>query len=637
MCGLVALTNTGASANFLAALQALEHRGPDDSGWLSWTPGAVAQAGRAPTLPQGRVLLGHQRLSILDLSALGHQPMSSADGRYHLVYNGEVYNYRELRLELEQQGCVFHSQSDSEVLLQALIVWGKQALLRLRGMFAFVLLDTVQERLLAGRDFFGIKPLFYARWFGGFAFASELSALQSLPGISRDLNAAAAYNYLLSGVTDRGDSTFVQGIRQLPAAHWLELDIAQDRIVACERYWRIDLAVRKKISFEQACHAVREKFLESVALHLRSDVPVGAALSGGIDSSAIVCAIRHLHPQQEIHTFTFVSEEAASNEEHWADIVNQHCHAVAHKIHCSEADLLADLPRLLACQGEPFGSTSIYAQHRVFQAAAAAGIKVMLDGQGADEMLAGYVSYQGSRLASLVAAGRYAQAWQFAQAAGSWPGRSPAQLWRAAVAELLPDGLRGVARRASGRRLPPPGIRRDWLQASGVDPIPPAARKLPAPDYLRARLLETLENSSLPALLRYEDRNSMAFSVESRVPFLHVDFVELVYALPEDYLIGRDGTSKHIFREAMRGLVPDVILDRRDKIGFATPENLWLRRLDATVRALLASANPPPCLDMPYLTAEWQRLMTGEERFDSRVWRWLNFLDWYAGQEGLAS
>lgn len=630
MCGFVAIINQKQlSISIGSILDEINHRGPDDRGWMAIN-GDHVELGKLDKILNAPVILGHVRLSILDLSPAGWQPMQSETGRYSIVFNGEIYNYIELREELKVLGHTFKSESDTEVLLSALIEWGTNALKRLRGMFAFVFFDHFMEEVLVTRDFFGIKPLFWCRWDGGLAFASEVGPLLALPGVSKAHEAQAAYEYLLVGASDHGTQSIYQDLRHLPAACYAQLSTKPDARNEVEpiRYWSIDLKQKIQPSFEEAVARVRELFLESVALHMRSDVPVGAALSGGVDSSAIVCAVRHLFPQQEIHTFSFIADDEGLSEEPWVDIVNAHAGCVAHKVHATKHDLVKDLDDLIRTQGEPFGSTSIYAQYKVFSKAKEQGIKVLLDGQGADEMLAGYVSYQGSRLASLMVSGNLLKAYLFWRASSQWPGRSHRNLLFMAGRELLPNALRWIARRLISKGVPPNWISKQWLMRHGVNPRPALLEGTRGSDRLRSRLLETLCETSVPHLVRYEDRNSMQFSIESRVPFLHVDLVEYLYTLPEEFLISTDGCSKYVFREAMRGIVPDEILNRRDKIGFATPEKTWLSEMNVWVEEQLAYADNVDCFDAPILRQEWRNVLEGKSSFDFTCWRWLNFLAW---------
>jgi asparagine synthase (glutamine-hydrolysing) len=641
VCGIAGVAERGVATPG-AALPAplrhsLRHRGPDDVGFLAWDEARGPRSGREPeALGAGRVWLAHRRLSILDLSDAGWQPMSTPDGRHHLVFNGEIYNFVELRRELEAAGRAFRSRSDSEVLLAALAHWGEAALPRLVGMFAFAWLDTARSRLLLARDFFGIKPLYWTplpRTGGAdaprVAFASELPPLLALRGRAA-AHPRRLYDYLRFGITDQGGETSFADVFQLPPAHLLEIDLgAPQAPLAPRAFWRLEPRERCDLSFEEAARTLRDLFLESIALHLRSDVPVGAALSGGIDSSAIVMAMRALQGDAlDLHTFSYVAAGSAVSEEKWAALVASEAKATAHTVRATPEDLARDVDRLIEVQGEPFGSTSIYAQHRVFGLAAEAGIRVMLDGQGADELLAGYQSYFGARFASLVRAGRLGEALRFLRAASARPGANARGIVQRAAGLLLPAPLAAAARRLVGQELLPAWLDADWFARRGVEPRAPWRPS--GASVLRGQLLDAIRENSLPMLLRYEDRNSMAFSIESRVPFLTPRLAEFVTSLPEPHLLAADGTSKAVFRRAMRGLVPDAVLDRRDKIGFATPEESWLVALRPWIQEVLASeaASRVAPLRIDALRRAADALLSGRVAFDFRLWRWLNVIRW---------
>ena len=631
MCGIAGFV--GAPGGALGALrnwgQVLAHRGPDDFGVGVLVPAGFG-AGRDPAHigPDAQAVLWHRRLSILDLSEAGWQPMSSADGRQHLILNGEIYNYLELRSELESLGVTFRSRSDTEVLLEGWRRWGAAVLPRLTGMFAFALLDLHDRTLTLARDPFGIKPLLYSHWPGGFAFASESKALLTLPQVSRRVDPQRVYDYLRFGLTDHGDRTLFTAIRSCPPGHVMEVRLADAHVTAAKPYLALPAAGTWRGTFEQAADELRARFTESVRLHLRSDVPVGAALSGGIDSSAIVAVVRSLEPSLELHTFSYVASDPQLSEERWVDQAALAARATVHKTQADADELLADLDVLLACQDEPFGSTSIYAQHRVFRLAREAGIKVMLDGQGADELLGGYHTFAAARLASLVRQARWPEAVAFAQRASAGPGRAPLLLWAGEF--LLPPAIQAPFRRMVGQELVPAWLDGHWFAERGVQLAPAKYTYASTREVLRGQLHRAVTHSSLPMLLRYEDRNSMAHSIESRVPFLTHSLASFVLSLPEEFLIDPDGTSKAVFRRAMRGLVPDAILDRRDKIGFATPEHEWMPRLGDRVDQLLTDASLAriPALRPAALREEWRAIRERRPRRDFRAWRWMNLVEW---------
>lgn len=624
MCGIAGAwfnkPNEQADRQLSDALRAMRFRGPDDQGYEAYP------------VENGAVYFGHTRLSIIDLSAGGHQPMHSHDGRFAIVFNGEIYNYRELRRELADSGFTFRSDSDTEVLLAAWAHWGQGSLKRLVGMFAFVIFDKTEKSLTCVRDPFGIKPFFYTFQADGFAFASEIKALTPLKRSKPELDWQQAYNYLVHADYDSSERTFLRDVRHLPPGHELTISLSSNKH-SLKRWWTPDIAPRIDLPFADAAVELRNMFLDSIRFHLRSDVPLGAALSGGLDSSAVVCAIRHVEPDATINTFSYIASDSRVSEEHWADEINSHVGAQAHKVRVTAGDLANDLDDMIAAQGEPFGSTSIYAQYRVFRLARESGVTVTLDGQGADELLGGYLGYPGSRMHSLVDQARYGDLLSFMKQWSAWPGRT----WRGGAARLANELATGKAHSAllwlSGHRNTPAWINAGLLREAGVTLNRPTI-PMPTNSSLHGRrmmatLREALTKKGLPALLRHADRNSMRFSVESRVPFLTTGMAEFLLSLPEEYLVSNNGETKSIFRAAMRGIVPDNVLDRKDKIGFATPEYEWLVEMADTIRGWLRSDIAVPFLDKKRILQEFELIIHGNKPFSWQVWRWINFFRWH--------
>jgi asparagine synthase (glutamine-hydrolysing) len=600
----------------------LHHRGPDDTGWLLYNDEQVLLGKDSlPAIPANLCML-HKRLSILDLQAHSAQPMVCAKQRYYLIFNGEIYNHLELKKELVERGFSFQTSSDTEVLLNAYICWGKACLTKLTGMFALVIFDRSARKLFFARDPFGIKPLYYFKSDQKFIFASELKAL--LPHLQPNINPHRLFHYLRSGLTDFHDETLIAGIKQLPAGHYAELELDLKQTFAPKAFWQPKLQTHE-LSFRDATNTLREKFLNSIALHLRSDVQVAAALSGGIDSSAIVSSIRYLHPKRDIQTYSYIAADTALTEEHWVDLVSQQTNIVNHKIFADPTELSSNLEELILLQDEPFGSSSIYAQQQVFKRAASHGIKVMLDGQGADELLGGYHFYFAARLASLVKKGQFHKVAQVL-----WQSRASLKsdtLLRVFY-YLLPYKWQLPFHKLIKKSYLPEWLNSSWFTQFNLalEPLKTSYDK----NVLQEELVHTLGQSSLPMLLRYADRNSMAYSIESRVPFLTTDLADFILSLPEKYIVSNSGLSKAIFREAMRGIVPQAILNRRDKIGFATPEKNWLLTIKPWVENILHSdyAQSLPVFNHQVLRTEWNQMLAGQKGFDLRYWRWLNFIKW---------
>lgn len=623
MCGLAGLFSLSEGrdldSRLSAALDLLSRRGPD------------GESREFFSLSSGNLCLGHRRLAIIDLSEVGLQPMKSSCGRYWIVFNGEIYNYRELRKELIAGGASFQTETDTEVLLEAYIRWGEAAVPKLIGMFAFVVFDRERQQLDCYRDAFGIKPFFYSRGSSYFAFASEISALRALRPERTGPNLQRAFDYLSMGRYDDNSATFFDGISRLEPGCRLRIKLDDAVSFEIDRWWSPAITERQRLSFADAADLVRSEFLNNVRLHLRSDVPFGAALSGGIDSSALVGAMRHLEPDLEIHTFSYVAAEGATSEEAWVDMVNDHVRATPHKVRISSDDLFADLDDMIRAQGEPFGSTSIYASYRVYKMVREAGVVVCLDGQGADEMFAGYHGYPHLRLRSLFERGEFSEMLHFLNSWSAWPGRSRSDAMQRLAAELLPPTFHSVGRRVTGRGVLKPWLKGKFLDDAGVSTksYVPGHRKKNA----RGRRVVEYERFLLgyggfERLLRHGDRNSMRWSVESRVPFLTPGLAELALSLPEDHLISHSGETKCVLRAALRGLVPDAILDRRDKVGFETPELQWLRSDKLDLDEILDPAARLGFFELDRLANSIRQVLSAEKPFSSETWRIINYCKW---------
>ncbi len=564
MCGLAGILGPGpvesARTQVRQLLHQLRHRGPDGEGLLE-----------RPARSGGTTLvLGHRRLSIIDLSPAAGQPMATADGQLHLALNGEIYNYLELRRELEGLGHPFRTRSDTEVLLLAWRQWGAAALERVVGMFAFALLDEPRQRLVLARDPFAIKPLYYTIQHGTLAFASEIPPLLSLPGVSRTADPGPLADFLTRAVNNHEGSTLFHAVRELPGAHYVEIALDAPTRLSPVRYWSPPRALTHELPFDVAAERLGELLEESVRLHLRSDVPVGLLLSGGQDSSTVLAlARRALGREADLHTFSYRGDSGAVDEGRWIEAARRATGAIGHDLRLTPEDWATDLPALLTAQGEPFGSPVIYAQRRLFQAAAAQGIRVVLDGQGSDEFLAGYDKFHAGRIASLLGRG---SVWGAVTVARGYA-RGSRHLRRSLLnAAALRWPTLGRLRRRRNQALLDP----HWLPDHRAS-LSPAWRPS-GPDVLREMLGAELRAPNIPWLMRYADRNAMSFSIENRLPFLNHRVVDFVLGLPEEHLIAADGTGKRLLRAAMRGVVPDEIRARRDKTGFDVPLESWLPR-----------------------------------------------------------
>lgn len=659
MCGLAALVALERKAvpSILPMLDAIRHRGPDDEGWAAFAGSDLrVVCGGGPDTPQAcyaaplphapavnavlpgdaRVCLGHRRLSILDVSPAGHQPMSCAQGRFWVVFNGEIYNHPELRRELESLGHRFVSRSDTEVLLAAYAQWGEECLGKLDGMFAFVLLDRAAQTLLAARDRFGIKPLY--SWFspsGTLAFASEIKQFSMLPGWGATINGQRAYDFLVWGLLDHTGETLFRGVGQLRPGTAVRVNLHHDgessenAVLNRFRWYRLEPRPFEG-TFEDAAQIFRERFTDSVQAHLRADVPVGSCLSGGLDSSSIVCVMNRLLREQGVrerqHAFSACSSIARFDEREFIDVVVEHTGVEAHYVYPDPRRLFTELDRITWHQDEPFGSTSIFAQWSVFALAAEHGVKVMLDGQGADEQLAGYRGFHGALYAGLFRRMRWLELLRELRAAGRTQGISTWWALKYVADALLPDILRQPLRTLFGQIPESPG----WLNLErlGAMPCDPFRRQGAAMSVGELSLRQ-LTATNLQMLLHWEDRDSMAHSIEARVPFLDHKLVEFVLGLPDSFKLHR-GVTKRVLREGMRGVLPEAIRTRMSKLGFATPEEHWvLHELPEKFREALGKAvEQSGGILSRQAVCVLDDMIVGKRDFSFLPWRMISFGAW---------
>ena len=629
MCGIVGLICADSDLERFGhgldnSVTCLAHRGPDGKGSMSFR------------LDNGvAVAFGHTRLAILDLSDAGLQPFNSKDGNYSLTYNGEIYNYREIRSELEALGTKFHTSSDTEVLLEALIAWGVKALDKLEGMFAFGFLDKNQKKLLLARDAFGIKPLLYGQDGENFAFGSEIRALRALFPNLNELNHSVASKYLIFGDCDKSSATFIKKIQHLSPGSFLIIDLEGAlKVSSPTTYWAPHVPEQLDISFDDAAEEFRRLFLESVTLHVRSDVPVGAALSGGLDSSAIVGGLRHVNPSAEIHSFSFIDRSPELSEESWVDLANSFNGTIPHKIFLDSQSLFDDdFDTLIKAQSEPFPDLSIYSQFKVFEAAKTEGITVTLDGQGADELLAGYWGFPESRIHSLLNQRDISGIMEFLNGWHRYPGRSIRGVLSTAFATYFPEIRRSEGFIKASTKL---GFMGDHsLDLFTPEAISIATSEVPLWKGERSnrsrRLVEALAEAlgpkRLTALLRYSDRNSMHSSIESRVPFLTRRMTEFTLSLPEQYLLSQQGETKHILRKALAGIVPTEILERKDKIGFEAGTRGWGLG-SALLKEVAQNLDVVPLINQAEARKAIIGVVEGRRDLNTNIWRVINYARW---------
>jgi len=630
MCGIAGIHASG-GARFRAALvegmtQSLAHRGPDDFGFAAFTPGEEALAwGREGEAGDAvaKTALGNRRLKILDLSPAGHQPMTDASGDLWLAYNGEVYNYLELREELRGRGHEFRSGCDTEVILHAYAEWGTDCFARFNGMWAIALFDRHSGELVLSRDRFGVKPLYVARLDDGIAFASEVKALLAHPDVPRRPNLRTVYNYAARHYrwVDGHRDTFFDGIEQLPAAtYWV---VSPEGGIREERFWALDGSRLSELSDGEALERFRELFADAVRVRLRADVPVATLLSGGLDSSSVTCMAAHLS-DQPVTTFSARFDEDGFDEGRYIEATVRHAGADGRMIHPRSGALLDTLDRMLDAGDEPICTATWFAHWLVMEQVADQGFPVILNGHVGDELFAGYWDHYMYNLADLERRDRDA----FEAEMGAWlenHGRDPAEYPR--TLERIGALERGALGPADSLTQYDAAVGDDVRAAAAVPerPDPFAGR-----DLLTSRLYQELTYETVPATLRPEDRNSMAFSIESRSPFLDYRLVEYAFSLPSRFKI-RGGLGKWAIREGMAGILPDEVRLRRDKQGLVAPTERWFRGANHdAVRDVLASPElrDRGLLDQAEVLRVFDEHAAGHANHYMAIWQWLNLELW---------
>lgn len=623
MCGVFAVLSdprrpsfVSADARILAAKQA--HRGPDGAAFsvLSQS-GSLALTRNIPARARGAFgILGHQRLSIIDLSDGASQPFLGADGEVALSFNGEIYNYVELRSELADRGCRFLTTSDTEVLLQAYLTWGTDCFRRLNGDFAILIYDRRRGRLVGARDRLGIKPLFFASLPGRLVLASEMKALCALPAVWRT-DAEAAYRYLAADFPIPGevDRTFVESVRSVLPGHWFEADPGKSGIRQ-HRYWSVEEAPRSAPKGD-AADGFFALLQDSVRIRMRADVPLGSFLSGGLDSSSITALAAKEKPG--LRTFS-ASFPGTSVDEGPAIRSLSRQLGVANEMHLFRASHFADeLERLVYLQDQPFQTLNVYSQFKVIEFAKKARMKVVLDGGGSDELLGGYGDYL------LPAA---ADSGERTRGVVEFLKETPAALARkrtaaSAAARRVPY-IAASLRAAAGR------------DAKAVDrPFPAGYKGRWRGSYLKHALRDSLVSSWMNKCLwwdnRYLDLSGMAVGVEIRVPFQDHRLVEYALSLEPSDLV-RKGKTKAVLRDAVRGLLPASIVDNPRKIGFEFPFCDMLRK-DRAVRGLFGDIvasrafRRSPYVDPAQVSAELEAIRAGRSS-NYNIWRAFNLHLW---------
>lgn len=580
----------------------LRHRGPDDEGFALidrtgnaslYSGGDSANEVKAIQQPLKSIAnadvsfpagLLHRRLSILDLSVAGHQPMISSSGRFLLTYNGEVYNYIEIREELEGRGVRFRSGTDTEVILAAWETWGPACLDKFMGMWSFCLWDIQEQEAYLVRDRFGIKPLYFKASADEFVFSSELKAIVRTDSDAVHIDRTAVAEFLFYGKTSSPSGNLLAGIDELPEGSFLRYRL-KDNSYSVVRYYQFGTSTHSSAHglTEEASYETFSFYLNrSIEQHLRSDVPVGVCLSGGLDSSYIASYLAAHHPNVPLKTFTAGYREKEVDESQLALQVRDMYSAVDASVVYPDIDSTwSSLDRQIYHHDLPFHSSSMFAQWSVMESVRNGGIKVVMNGQGSDEVIGGYYTFAGQHLLDLLLRFRFLRfARERAELRAGFSKHVEKDVLRA-LYNYLPTSLQKKARERN--RLGAKLLRPEYLALLGDGQEDSKRRR-----GYRGMTIESVR-FGLQQLLRYEDRISMAFSIESRVPFLDHRFAEHVLGMRSEWKI-RDGWTKYPLRRAGEGLVPESIRLRRDKMGFLTPAQRWLHEKQSEIIETIAGS-----------------------------------------------
>lgn len=610
MCGIAGIIGGREPADtqrIKMMTDALSHRGPDDSG--SWSDSGVH--------------FGHRRLSIIDLSDAGHQPMVHKETGCVMIYNGEIYNYLEVKRELEQF-FDFKTDSDSEVLLCAYLKWGKGALEHLRGMFAFVIYDPRINEIFIARDRFGIKPLYYTDDKGRFLFASEIKALL-MAGIEVKPNMGTIGHYLRYGLYDHEVPTFFEGIQRLMPGHFMRVS-ADGKILDIKKYYDVSnvLHAQEEIPFEQAKEQFLETAREAVCIHTRADVDVGVNISGGVDSSAILALSKDYIHTDRLHCFSKDYKDEKYAESYWVKQLIDDKRLDCHFCLTGEEECLDAIDGIMWHQDEPFSGIPVLAWHSLFQYASDLGIKVLLDGSGVDDFTAGYQPLVIKYLSSIQDTEIFeAEAKGYCHYFGQTPEQLKAQLDK----ETSKEANGWLNARDNTKAVRPDIVRQNIEDRPLNLPAFDGAKSHP----LHAEMLKGALYAKLPRALRFKDRNSMAFSIELRVPFLDHKIFEEGFKQPASNLI-RGGQGKYIMREAMRGILPDRVR-AAPKRTVQAPQREWFTR--GPFAQMLEGILDQPgdllseVINIEAARAEFEKFKAGDSANANFLWQWVNLDYWH--------
>ena len=569
MCGIAGIISQAPVAEKLKVmLKKQEHRGPDHTGTF---------------IDEGFAAIGHNRLSIIDLSAEANEPFLDISGRYALTFNGEIYNYKELREELKGK-YPFKTVSDTEVLLAAFIVWGKDCLQHFNGMFAFAIWDLEEKQLFAARDRFGVKPFHYTRDEGSFYFSSEIKALQAV--LKRDRpNKKVWANYFTYGSYGAPDETFFEQVHQLPGGHLLEYKAGKINIEAWYDFVSRVKEIRADLSFEEAKEKYLELLQDSVSLRFRADVPVGFNISGGVDSSLLLALVNKIEGPEDIKAYTFYTGDERYDELAWVEKMISLTENPLSKVQLKSAEVPTLATKIAAHQDEPYGGIPTLAYSKIFEQARRDGVKVLLDGQGMDEQWAGYDYYL-----SKTEAGNFTL------------------------------NIQGT-----GKTNP---FRSNALSPEFADLAEKPTYPAPFDNDLQNLQYRDLFYTKISRALRFNDRISMAWGTELREPFLDYRLVEFAFAQRESFKICK-ATQKYLLRELVKPLLPEAI-SHAPKRALQTPQREWmgneLRKFVQSNLERLKASEASEWFKIEELQKEWDSYLAGDNESSFHIWQWVNLV-----------
>jgi asparagine synthase (glutamine-hydrolysing) len=665
MCGICGILKRSDSDIHVPSViksmtDSIKHRGPDDEGYVLFNlkNNQSVCAGSHDTQPTAwntdyeytpslsveeieespHLAFGHRRLSVIDLSEAAHQPMCLNNKDIWITLNGEIYNYIELRDELTIKGYQFISQSDTEVLLNAYKEWGTDCLQKFNGMWSFVIYDRKKNILFGSRDRFGVKPLYYYVDKKTFAFASEQKALLHIPENNISINESEIFDYLFLNQIEMREEGFFKNIFELKPAHYFIYTIDKQTFSIAKYY---DLLYHNGLSPFDASkqqeyqRKTRELIHNAIDIRLRSDIPIGFCLSGGIDSSSIVCMASDINKEkdtkqlgEQLKCFTAINQSDEYNEAKWAEQVVNKTKTDWIKTNCTSADLMNELEKIIYHQDIPLLSTSTYAQYKVMQAAAMNGIHILIDGQGGDELFSGYAPFYSAYYSELICNLKFKTLLSEFKNIEVSPtslaiyGKS---LIKYGIDKLLPESFKNAL--AKQIKSEAQYLKTDFIKNNKASISFAGEYQLIGTNNL---LSKYFKDYYLKNLLRWEDRCSMAFSVESRTPFSDdINLIEYIFSIPANYKICK-GWSKSLLRNAMQGILPDGIKNRTDKMGFSTPQQTWLKEIQNEMKSrIIALKHIDNYVDTDKLLEDWESIFAGNNfKAQNFAWRYMNYLTW---------